>query len=155
MSELYNVPVKIFQLNFEAKALTQTSFGMEELFEKGITKLPQLMLCRHRETHYNAVVDSKKPVPFPKSLRKGKHIRKIREDLENLKKKKGQDKEDEKDVVANDEIRAPHLIRNASFSRRNSYSSRPYPSRFSETKLVLPSRNAHNSHRDRSSEIPT
>jgi len=152
MSELYNVPVKIFQLNFEAKALTQTSFGIDELRAKGITSLPQLKLCRHRETHYNAVVDTNTTVPFTNVSRKGSHIRKIREELESLRNKKSQDSEDEKDVEAKEDIGG---MRNLSHSRRGSYSPRSYPPRFSAIKVVTPGRNQQKSNRDRNIEIPS
>jgi len=155
MSELYNVPVKIFQLNFEAKELTETSFGVEELSVKGITKLPQLKLCRHRETHYNAVVGTNNSVPFTSTERKGNHIRKIREDLEKLERKKSQENEDEKYVEAKEEIRNSLYMHNVSHSRRESYSSRSYPPRFSVTKVVLPGRSGHSSQRDHSTEIPS
>jgi len=149
MSELYNVPVKIFQLDFEAQVLTETSFGIEELTVKGINTLPQLKLCRHRETHYNAVVD-RTPIPFAKESRKGYHIRNIREDHEKLVKKRSQDNEDEKHLEVKDDI--PSSI---SLSKRGSYSSTSYPPRFSVTKVVLPGRNAISSQRDRNFGIPS
>jgi len=154
MSELYNVPVKIFQLDFEAQVLTETSFGIEELSEKGINTLPQLKLCRHRETHYNAVVD-RTPVPFSKESRKGYHIRNIREDHEKLEKKRCQDNEDEKHLEVKEDIHPSLISISTSLSKRGSYSSRSYPPRFSVTKVVLPGRHAYGSQRDRNFGIPS
>ena len=100
MSELYNVPVKIFELNLEAKSLIETWIMIEELTEKGFS-LPTVILCRHREKHYNAIIPTNSKVPLSMSQRNGKHIRKIRESRERMKKKSI--KEDDKVEEAKDE----------------------------------------------------
>lgn len=101
MSELYNVPVKIFQLNFEAKMLVETWCWIEELSEKGLS-LPQVLLCRHRQKHYNAVIPTNFKMPLSMSQRNGRHIRKFRESLERMEQKSI--KEDEKVQEAKEEL---------------------------------------------------
>ena len=100
MSELYNVPVKIFQLNLEAKSLIEKWIMIEELTEKGLS-LPTVFLCRHRGKHYNAIIPTNSKVPLSMSQRNGKHVRKIREAYESMKKKSI--KEDEKVEEAKDD----------------------------------------------------
>jgi len=97
MSEKYNVPVKIYELDFPRKQLNQTEFG----FEKGTEDLPVLLLCRHRQRHYNAVHNSgdKVKLPFSKDDRTGNQLRKNRAALEREERKK---EEEEKENVSID-----------------------------------------------------
>merc|ERR1711933_84514 len=99
--------------------------------------LPVLMLCRHRQRHYNAVHNTAEKVklPFPKESRAGSQLRKNREALEKEEKENATKEEEEE--------------QKGQSARSRRFSSR-HMGRFSASRPVTNSlaRRSHNSNLD-------
>merc|ERR1711879_386887 len=84
MSELFNVSVKIFELNMRTKDLSTKEFP-EVSKSSPIKNLPTLLLSRHRQRHYNAVRDPNSDLPFKGDFLRKKDVRQARIEAENKK----------------------------------------------------------------------